>query len=178
MIGRKGVKLLLEAAARVQGMGHRFSLLLVGDGPETAALKLHAERLGLANVYFQPAQPPASMPAVYRSANALIFPTLKDPWGLVVNEALWSDLPVVASIYAGCTSEIVPAGNRFDPLDPRDFDRVLVKAVTGQLKPPDTSVLLPCTRVAEIISQDILQTLMKQSPTAPSPTHGTPPLDA
>jgi len=155
MIGRKGLTLLLEACARIQRKGHVFSLLLVGDGPERELLSEYATSLDLANVHFAQSQPPERMPAVYRSADCLILPTLSDPWALVVNEALWSGIPVLASIYAGCTAEIVPEPNRFDPLDPADFDRALVKAVSGQLAPPDTSVLLTCAQVADMIVKDL-----------------------
>lgn len=159
MIGRKGLSLMLEACARLQRKGHRFSLLLVGDGPEREVLARYAHSLGLANVNFMVGQPPERMPAVYRSGDCLVFPTLSDPWGLVVNEALWSGIPVLASIYAGCAREIVPEGNRFNPVDPADFDRALLRAITGELDPPDTSVLLRCHQVADMIARDIRETL-------------------
>ncbi len=155
MISRKGLTLLLEACARLQKRGCAFSLVLVGDGPERERLKHYAHSLQLRNVHFMEAQRPDRLPAVYRSADALVFPTLCDVWGVVVNEALWSGLPVLASIYAGCTPELVPERNRFDPLDPADFDRALQRAVTGQLARADTSVLLRCEQVAEMIAKEI-----------------------
>ncbi len=63
------------------------------------------------------------MPAVYRSGDILVFPTLEDVWGLVVNEALWSGCPPWSSVYAGCAKELVPMNSIFDPLDPADLDQ-------------------------------------------------------
>lgn len=161
LIGRKGLDLLLEAAARVQKKGHIFSLALVGDGPDENRLKEKAKMLRLENIYFLPGQKPSLMPAVYRSGDVLIFPSLEDVWGLVVNEALWSGLPVISSIYAGCTKEIVPPENWFDPLDPGSFDTALEKAIQGKIAQPDTSPLLSCHKVAEMIAED-LKSLLSQ----------------
>ena len=152
---RKGVAELLEAAARLQAKGAIFSLLLVGGGPDEKSLKADVERLGLRNVTFEPSQSPERMPAVYRSADCLVFPTLEDVWGLVANEALLSGCRVIASIYAGCAPELIPPANRFDPLNADDFDRVLGRAVRGELAPANDSVVRPCMQVADQLLRGI-----------------------
>ena len=45
--------------------------------------------------------------AFYALAEALVFPTLSDPWGLVVNEAMACGLPIIATDVAGCTADLV-----------------------------------------------------------------------
>ncbi|MEO1621516.1 MAG: hypothetical protein AAFU53_10865, partial [Cyanobacteria bacterium J06632_3] len=90
----------------------------------------------------------------------LVFPTLEEVWGLVVNEALWSDLPVVSSVYAGCAPEILPKENLFDPLDPVSFESILVKAVTGKLAPPSTD----CLSTSEQVVQQIFKRIIDLSP--------------
>lgn len=166
LIGRKGIDLLLDAAARVQARGFRFSLVVVGSGPEKRSLEEKAMNLGLNHIHFFPPQRPAAMPAVYRSADCLVFPTLEDVWGLVVNEALWSGLPVLSSIYAGCTQEIVPKPNWFDPLDPADFDRALIAALEGRLAPPDTKKLKTCQEVVDMIINDIIKSISRPNVSA------------
>jgi len=151
LVPQKGLEHLLEAAARLQNEGLQFSLVLVGDGPEKADLERLARGLGLANLYFEPARAPEQMPGVYRSADVLVFPTLGDVWGLVVNEALLSGLPVLCSCYAGCSTELVPMGNVFNPEDPIDFVAGLKSAVLGQLAPPDLMRLKTCSQVTQMI---------------------------
>lgn len=162
MIRRKGVDKLLAAAAKVQQGGHRSSLLLVGGGAEKEALESLAKELNLENVHFYSPQPPEAMPGIYRSADYLVFPTLADPWGLVVNESLWSNVPVLSSIYAGCAQELLPRENLFDPLDEDDFVAALTRALTGQIASPDPSRLKTCTQVADIIVNDINGVLAKE----------------
>src|SRR5215471_9560822 len=137
LIERKGVGLLLDAAATLQRQGWEFSLLLVGDGRDKAALERRAEALGLQNVHFKPAQAPEKMPAVYRSGDFLVFPTLEDVWGLVANEAILSGLPVLCSKYAGCAPELFVPELIFAPEDARDFSMKLAAAISDQLPKPD-----------------------------------------
>ena len=49
---------------------------------------------------FLGAVPYAELPDWYSQADILVFPSLLDEWGLVVNEAMASGLPVLGSIYA------------------------------------------------------------------------------
>lgn len=39
----------------------------------------------------------ADMPALYRCADAFVFPSVKEGWGLVVMEAITSHIPVITS---------------------------------------------------------------------------------
>ena len=155
LVPGKGVDLLLRAAARLQGEGHTFSLLVVGDGPERHTLERLTATLGLRNVHFQPALPAEAVAGVYRSGDALVFPTLDDVWGLVVNEALWCGLPSLVSIYAGCARELVPSASTFDPLDPADFTTRLRMAVTGNLPSPDLTRLRRIDEVSGLILREL-----------------------
>jgi glycosyltransferase involved in cell wall biosynthesis len=141
LIERKGVRLLLDAAASVQQNGHDFSLLLVGSGRDKEALRQRVNVLGLRNVQFLPAQPPERMPAVYRSADLMILPTLEDVWGLVANEAILSGIPVLCSRYAGCADELFPPEDLFAPDDSHEFSQKLEAAISGELSKSDPSRL-------------------------------------
>jgi glycosyltransferase involved in cell wall biosynthesis len=48
--------------------------------------------------------------AFYALAEVMVFPTLSDPWGLVVNEAMACGLPIIASDAAGCAADLVDNG--------------------------------------------------------------------
>jgi glycosyltransferase involved in cell wall biosynthesis len=173
-IGRKGVDLLLKAAATVQQEGHVFSLLLVGSGrdkPETEAL---ARDLGLKSVRFEPAHDPLKMAAVYRSADALIFPTLEDVWGLVANEAILCGVPVLCSKYAGCATELVPAESVFDPQNAFEFARKFRDAVAGRLPKPDRSRLRSTPEIVSQIVHTIKTSVDRGAETVQSAPVGRP----
>jgi glycosyltransferase involved in cell wall biosynthesis len=110
-------------------------------------------------VHFQAALPAEAVAGAYRSGDALVFPTLDDVWGLVVNEALWCGLPSLVSIYAGCARELVPAASTFDPLDPSDFTTRLRMAVTGKLPAPDLTRLRRIDEVSALILRELDEVL-------------------
>ena len=37
----------------------------------------------------------------------LILPSRNEPWGFVINEAIWAGLPIIASDKVGCHKELV-----------------------------------------------------------------------
>jgi glycosyltransferase involved in cell wall biosynthesis len=159
MIGRKGLAELLEVSARLVRAGFQFSLVFVGGGPAREELENNARRLSLDNVRFFPPFPYEAMASVYRSADFFIFPTLEDVWGLVVNEALWSGLPTLCSKYAGCAAELLPESNIFDPYDLEDFERVMVRALSGKIAKADVSGLKRFQTVSQMIADSVLKQL-------------------
>lgn len=159
LIARKGIAPMITAAAEVQRSGSRFSLVLVGDGPDRGLLEQQVRDLGLADVVFAGARKPSEMPGVYRSADCLIFPTLEDVWGLVANEAILCGLPVVASKFAGCSEELFESDQVFDPTDHTDFVRVFKLIVAGKVPPADRSRLKTTAEVAGLIVADVRQAI-------------------
>ena len=155
LVPAKGISLLLDAVATVRREARAFTVVIVGDGPERDSLAAHAARLGLDNVQFHLARPMADMPSYYRNADLLVFPTLHDSWGLVVNEALWSGLPALVSRYAGCADELVPRDQIFDPTDPDEFASVLRRAIEEGLPPASTAPLMPVAEVVRRIAADV-----------------------
>jgi glycosyltransferase involved in cell wall biosynthesis len=106
----KGVDHLLEAYARLAALPVEVSLLLVGDGPDEARYRSHCLEAGLRNVVFAGFQQQGDLPRLYASSDVLVFPTLGDPNGLVVEEAMASQLPVISSDAAGDIRSRVPDG--------------------------------------------------------------------
>jgi len=47
-------------------------------------------------------------PVFYALAEAFVLPSLKEEWGLVVNEAMACSLPVIVSRTAGCAEDLLP----------------------------------------------------------------------
>ena len=140
-IARKGIEQLLHVVGICRKKVANFLCFSWAAGKISSTLSQLAEELNLQNVHFHPAQSPESMPAVYRSADVLVFPTLEDVWGLVANEAILSGLPVLCSRYAGCAKELFALENIFDPHDADEFRVKLRIAIDGKLPNPDRSRL-------------------------------------
>lgn len=145
---RKGIPLLLHAAAELQKRGCVFSLIFVGSGPEKIAAERLSQKLGLKNVLFMAAQTPAVMPSIYKSADVLIFPTLEDVWGLVANEAVLSGLTVLCSKFAGCAEELFSPENIFDPKNQFEFLEKLGDALRLRLPRANLSRLRSTSELA------------------------------
>lgn len=104
-----------------------IELSMVGRGPLLAEIEamprpanLHITMLG--------SLPPTQLPSVLAEHGVMVFPTLADEWGMVVDEALHSGLPVLASEYAQATLELVQEGVngwRFRPDHVDEFDAAI-----------------------------------------------------
>jgi len=131
LIPRKGLdRLLLAYAAMPEKTKQENSLVLVGDGSEREALKTQAKELGITNFFAVGLKLPAELVSYYKQADFLILPSLMDVWGLVVNEAMACDLPVLSSVWAGATQELVEEtgiGEAFDPLNQNEFTNALLR---------------------------------------------------
>lgn len=103
---------LLAAYAQIADMaelGHPY-LVLVGDGPMREALAAEARRLGLSRICMPGFQGQARLPAYYAMADLFVLPSQREPWGLVVNEAMASGLPAIVSDQVGCRADLVREG--------------------------------------------------------------------
>ncbi len=114
MIPKKNIARLLQAYAHFRAgardLESAWDLVLVGDGPEAAALKSLASSLGLeSNVHFAGAEFDFDrIVHWYTFAQGLILASHEsEQWGLVVNEALATGLPVLVSRQCGCSSSLV-----------------------------------------------------------------------
>ena len=73
------------------------------------------------NIHFLGAVNNVELPKVYQSHDVFILPSKKEPWGLVVEEALNNGMPVIVSDMVGCYETIVNEDNglvfKFDDKD-------------------------------------------------------------
>lgn len=98
----KGINYLLDAFSVLQKhVDHEVSLLLVGDGEDEDALKEKCRSEGTRNVVFAGFKQKPDLPSYYAASDVFVFPTLGDPYGLVVDEAMACSLPVISTNAAG-----------------------------------------------------------------------------
>jgi glycosyltransferase involved in cell wall biosynthesis len=107
----KNIPLLLDAFAEYRRQGGHRNLEIVGQGPLEHELKCVADGSNIRGfITFSGYQTYESLPECYARARCLILPSLSEPWGLVVNEAMASGLPVIVSDRCGCADELVENG--------------------------------------------------------------------
>lgn len=104
----KGLDDLVNAFRTVQAQHADVSLLLIGDGPEEDRYRQMTADLN--NVVFTGFVQGDELPTYYALADVSVFPTLGDPHGLVVEEALAAGLPVIATENAGDIRLRLPEG--------------------------------------------------------------------
>lgn len=116
----KNIALLLSVFAKHP----QWHLTIVGEGPLSRSLKKQSPP----NVSWMGYVSNHQLAAIYQEHDVFILPSLKEPWGLVVEEALYHGLPVVASHHVGCASDLLgtsKAGYCFDPNSEADLSCVL-----------------------------------------------------
>jgi glycosyltransferase involved in cell wall biosynthesis len=73
-------------------------------------LMQHAARIKPGNIQFPGFKQRDELVRFYTWAEALVFPTHSDTWGLVANEAMCCGLPVILTNVAGCAADLVQNG--------------------------------------------------------------------
>lgn len=130
LIREKGVFDLVEAYGKLDmKLRESLALVFVGDGPDREELMRAASDVSPGCIQFHGFAQREELPSYYGLAETFTFPTHSDPWGLVVNEALASGLPVIASSAAGCAADLVEDGANGRVILPGNCEQ-LVKAMT------------------------------------------------
>jgi len=134
---RKGLTQLLQAVQLAAYNGGNLRLKIIGEGPEKEMLEQTAGALGIAaHVHFIGRKTPVELPAYYAGADLFLMPSLDEIWGLVLNEAMASGLPVIASTLAGATRDLVEHGVNGLAVDPRDVP-ALARAIETLAADPE-----------------------------------------
>lgn len=107
LIRRKRASDLIDAFARVRGQHPRSHLVIVGSGAEEATLRHLASEKGNGCVHFLGFQNQSELPRTFAACDLFVLPSDNEPWGLVVNEAMASGLPVIVSDDVGAAQDLV-----------------------------------------------------------------------
>jgi glycosyltransferase involved in cell wall biosynthesis len=142
LVERKGVDVLLRAAARLRAAGRDFRIRIVGEGPESGRLHALADELGIADrVAWEGFIPAVQLERAFASAGVFVLPAIVDRkgdvegLGVVLIEALLGGTPVVAS-RAGGIPDIVTDGETGWLVPPGD-DEALTTALSEAMDRPD-----------------------------------------
>jgi glycosyltransferase involved in cell wall biosynthesis len=109
-----------------------WDLVLCGSGAAAGEIDRAVARSGCADAIHRPGFLQADeLPRWYAFASAFVHPSLLEPWGLVVNEAAASGLPLLVSDRAGCVDTLVPLGT---PASGARFDARREDEMTARLR--------------------------------------------
>jgi glycosyltransferase involved in cell wall biosynthesis len=128
----KGVEYLVKAIQMVTKEHKDVKLRIVGNGPDKPRLKKLAKTLKIEDkVIFEGLVPHTQMPKYYQRCDIFCFPTLGEPFGKAIIEAMACAKPVIASNIGG------PA-------------EIIQNKKTGLLVPPAQPKIL-ATRINELL---------------------------
>ena len=95
-VEKKGFSILMEALAELKSSDMNFSLQIAGDGPEFHSLRALSTELGInENVQFLGRR--NDLPDLMKDADLFVLPSLSEPFGIVVLEAMAMGTPIIAT---------------------------------------------------------------------------------
>lgn len=138
---RKGYTQLLQAFAKAFGGDPKVELLIKGDyfifGQERkgSALLDFVRGFGVPNVkLLSGAMTRQELFLIYSMADAFVFPSRAEGWGLPLLEAMATGLPAISTNYSGHTEFLKtvegyfsPIAHRLVPITDRDYQRIVLR---------------------------------------------------
>ena len=138
-IPKKNIDRLIRAYAEYRDASASsgiWKLVLLGDGELRPQLEGLISVLGLDNDVILPGfKQYQDLPVYYGLAKAYVHASTTEQWGLVVNEAMASSLPVLVSERCGCAADLVKNGRNgftFDPYDVEELAGLMMKLSSGE----------------------------------------------
>lgn len=138
MTERKRPEDLLEAYIRLSPDGESEPhpcLLFIGDGEQRKGLKKRVSELGWRSVKFLGFLNQSKLPHYYDLCDIFVLPSVHEPWGLVVNEAMNAGCSVIVSDQVGCGLDLVKDGENGHIFKAKDVEK-LYKALDNILGDP------------------------------------------
>lgn len=120
-VPKKNLPKLIEAFSRYRRSvsGPKWDLVLLGEGPERPTMEHAIASAGVEDSVHLPGfEPYEELPIYYGLAGAFVHASIREQWGLVVNEAMAAGLPVLVSERCGCATELVHDGENGYTFDP------------------------------------------------------------
>jgi glycosyltransferase involved in cell wall biosynthesis len=135
MIQRKGIDLLLLAFERLIATGLEARLLLVGREAELLKYLETMSTDARSKIRYAGFQSPERLPEYFAQADVFVLPSRHDGWGVVVNQALASGLPVITSNAVGAGIDLVDDGVNGICVEAGDVEALYAAMETLALNP-------------------------------------------
>ena len=166
---RKGIFTLLEAFEQVAREMPEVELVIAGEGPALPEVQRRALAMPGCKITFPGKVEHDQVPAFMRRHSVYCLPSIGEPFGMTILEAMASGLPVVATRAGGVPDLVSDLGGRLVP--PRDAAS-LAQALLSILRAPDRQLSMGRfnrTRVEEVFDvektvnqlEDVYSTLVE-----------------
>lgn len=96
-----------DVVAQLASRVPKLSVLVIGDGVLREPMQQALAKLVNVHTTFTGYLQQSELPAYYVQGKIFCFPTKRDAWGIVANEACASGMPVITCANAGCAVELI-----------------------------------------------------------------------
>lgn len=138
LVDSKGIPVLLKAFHAISNRWNDVGLVLVGEGRDKKKYMNFCKLRCLENVFFEGFKQQQELPFYYALADLFVLPSLREEWGLVLNEAVASGLPLIATDVTGGAYDLIDEGKNGFRVPAGDVDllqqRILTILNNPQLK--------------------------------------------
>ncbi len=145
LLGKKGIQLLLEAAREclARGVGN-FAVEVAGSGPLLKRARAFMDAYGLKrHVRFLGKLSRPELLLKYRESDIFCLPTLREPGGNVILEAMACGLPVITTNYGGPAYSVVEdCGIKIDLSDYSQYVKDLADALIYLIQNDDVRLAM------------------------------------
>jgi glycosyltransferase involved in cell wall biosynthesis len=131
----KNILCLLDAYRKIKVNNPGWGLILVGSGPQKDDIADYIKRYAINAVFMPGFKQKEEVPKYLAVSNVFVLPSITETWGLVVNEAMASGLPVLVSKRCGCFPDLIEEGVNgfsFDPFNIEDLYGRMKDVVEGK----------------------------------------------
>jgi len=118
----KRVDVLLDAFERIAEYRPDWDLVVAGDGPMRQELQARVPVRARDRIKWLGFLQFEEMIPCYHCCDALVLPSEREPWALVINEAVATGLPVIATEVVGAAVELVRQGINGLLVPPRNVE--------------------------------------------------------
>ncbi len=128
----KGYRELFSIYEKIVTQRPDVSLIIVGDGPERPTYEAYVRSQNWKQIHFLGYRQVDEVAKFLALADVFVFPTLLDRFGAVLSEAMAAELPVISSIHASATTDLVDdgvTGFRIDPKHAEESAQVLLRVL-------------------------------------------------
>lgn len=140
LVAVKRVDVLIDAFASIAGACEDWDLVIAGRGPLESKLRRAVPASLEKRVRFLGFLQMDELRFAYACSHALVHPSEREPWGLVINEAVAAGLAVIATDVTGAALELVRPGTNGLLVRPRD-PIALARAMSIVARPGTAEVM-------------------------------------